>query len=101
MNSTDANLSCEASFGFIMMDEDARSSGAFPDPLNDPEAPWMYWGRRVLLPASDSQQHLELDIKAKRKMYGNDDGMQFIIDNDDPAQSLEWAIGFRLLIALP
>ncbi len=101
MNSTDANLSAEATFGLIMMDGDARSAGAFPDPVSDVDAPWMYWERRVLLPPSDSQQHLMLDIKAKRRFRGNDDGVQVIIDNDDPAQSLEFALGVRMLLALP
>ncbi len=101
INSTDASLSAEMSFGLIMMDGDAVAASAYPDPLQDPEASWLHWARRVLLPASDSQQHLELDIKAKRRFRGNDDNLMLILQNDDATQSFEFAFGFRLLLMLP
>jgi len=101
INSTDANLSAEGSFGFIMMDGDAFSGGTLPDPLLDPDAPWMYWDRRVFLPPSDSQQHLRIDIRARRAWRGNDMELVLILENDDSTQTLEFAFGFRILVALP
>jgi len=101
LNSTDATLSAEGHFGFIMSDGDAFASLTLPDPAVDHEAPWMHWDRRVFLPPSDSQQHLALDIRVKRKMKGNDDTCLLIVDNDDAAQSIEYAFGFRLLLQLP
>ncbi len=100
VNSNDAILSCETSFGFIMVDGDAVAALAFPDPLGDPQAPWLYWDTRVVLPASDSQQHLMLDIKAQRKFTGNDDSFIFVIDNSDAVQSLDFPLGIRCLFAL-
>jgi len=101
LNSVDALLSAESVFGFIMMDGDAVAAGAFPDPRTDVDAPWLYWDRRVLLPPSDSGQHLRIDIRAKRRFAGNDMNFMFILDNDDAAQSLEFVLAFRLLLGLP
>jgi len=101
INSTDATFSAEGAFGLIMVDGDAFAAGGLPDPLLDPDAPWMYWDRRVFLPPSDSQQHLRIDIRARRVWRGNDAELLLIIDNDDATQSLEFAFGFRILLALP
>jgi len=84
-----------------MVDGDAFASAALPDPLVDPDAPWMYWDRRVLLPASDSKQQISLDVKAQRKFAGNDRELVFVIDNDDATETIEWVIGVRVLLALP
>ena len=99
INSTDANLSAEGSFGFIMEDGDQTSAAGHPDPDLDVDAPWLYWDRRVFLPPSDSGQHLKIDIRARRKFAGNDVNLFFIMDNDDSTQSLEFALGWRLLLA--
>jgi len=101
INSTDANLSVEGSFGFIMVDGDAVAAAAFPDPFSDVEADWTFWDRRVFLPPSDAMQHMSIDSKAKRVFRGNDDNLMLIVQNDDAAQTLEFALGFRLLIGLP
>jgi len=101
MNSTDATFSAEASFGFIMADSDAFLGNAVPDPLGDIDAPWMHWDRRVLLPASDSGQHIHLDIRARRRFHGNDTALLLIVQNDDAVQSFEFALGIRVLVALP
>ena len=101
VNSLDANLSAECAFGFIMMDGDQLAAGGFPDPIADIDASWLYWDRRVVLPASDSGQNLHIDMKSRRKFRGNDDNLVFIIENDDAVQSLEWALGARILLALP
>ena len=101
INSTDVALSTECGFGFIMVDGDASAASAFPEPTVDEEAPWLHWDRRVVLPPSDSQQHLKLDIRARRRMGGNDISLFFIINNDDATQSLEYALGVRVLLALP
>ena len=98
VNSTHASLSVEGSFGLIMVDGDARAGLTLPDPDLDHGAGWLYWARREFLPPSDSGQHFELDIRAKRKFRGNDDGLMFVIDNDDAAQSLEFVVGGRVLI---
>jgi len=100
VNSNDALLSAETAFGFISVDGDAAAGGVTPDPALDVDAPWMYWDSRVVLPASDSQQHLMIDIKTKRKMTGNDRQIMFIIDNVDAVQSLDFSLAFRLLFAL-
>jgi len=101
VNSTDASLSVEFSFGFIMSEGDAVIAGAVPDPELDVDAPWTYWERRVALPPSDSQQHLMIDSKSKRIFRGNDSSLILILANDDAAQSLEFVLGFRLLLGLP
>ncbi len=90
--------SVEAAFGFGMVDGDARAAGALPDPHQDPEFPWMYWDNRAFLPPSDSGQHMSLDIKAKRKFRGNDDGLVFVLDNHDAVETCEISMGFRMLI---
>ena len=100
INSTDANLFVEAAFGFIMVDGDALAALAVPDPDIDPEADWMYWDNRAFLPASDSQQYMTLDIKARRRFRGNDENALLVIRNHDAAQSLEFALAFRMLLAL-
>ena len=100
VNSTDANLSAEAAFGFIMVDGDAGVAAALPDPLLDVDAPWLWWQRRVVLPPSDAGQQINVDSKSRRRFRGNDDSLNFIIDNDDATQSLEFALGLRVLIAL-
>ena len=100
VNSTDANLSAEAAFGFIMVDGDAGAAAVLPDPLLDIDAPWLWWQRRVVLPPSDAGQQIPIDSRAKRRFRGNDDGLNFIIDNDDATQSLEFALGLRVLIVL-
>ncbi len=100
LNSTDATFSAECAFGFVMADGDQVISGGFPDPVLDVDAPWLFWERRVLLPPSDSEQHLRIDIRARRKFAGNDAALMLIIDNDDASQSLEFAMGFRLLFGL-
>ncbi len=100
-NSTDAVLSAEGAFGFIMMDGDAFAAGSAPDPIDDPDAPWLHWDRRAFLPASDAHQHIHLDIKAKRRWRGNDMEFAFVFDNDDAAQSIEFTLGIRMLLALP
>ena len=99
-NSTDANLSAETAMGFIMADGDAVSTANTPNPSLDVDAPWLWWDRRVLLPPSDSGQHLRLDIKAQRRLAGNDTTLLFLIDNDDATQSLEFALGLRMLFKL-
>ena len=99
-NSTDANLSCESAFGIIMVENDAALAGAFPDPIGDESNPWLWWQRRVLLPPSDAAQHIELDVRAMRRFRAADDTLRFMIDNDDAAQTLEFVIGFRLLVLL-
>ncbi len=101
ISSIDAEFSAECAFGLIMVDGDAFASSALPDPVLDVTAPWMYWDRRVVLPASDSGQHLALDVKAKRVFKGNDDTPAFIIDNDDAVQSLEFSFSFRMLLLKP
>ena len=100
-NSTDATLSAEGAFGFIMVDGDAGAALTFPDPRFDVEAPWLYWDRRTFLPASDSGQQLVIDSKAQRRFRGNDDSLRLIFDNDDPAQTIEFVLGWRLLLKLP
>ncbi len=100
MNSTDANLSAEVGYGLIVVDGDALSAGAIPDPIGDEQAPWVHQERRVLLPPSDSQQHLKVDTKVKRRFQGNDQSLILVIDNDDAAQGIEYAFGYRLLFAL-
>ena len=102
INSTDANLSAEMTFGFIMTDGDAFVASALPDPFTDPDAPWMHWDRRTVLPPSDSGQHLALDIRAKRVYRGgNDPTVALILQNDDAAQTIEFSFGFRMLLGLP
>ncbi len=100
INSQDAALSAEGSFGFIMVDGDAFAVQAVPDPMEDPDAAWLYWEARSYLPASDAMQHRELDIKARRTFRGNDTTLAMILQNDDPAQSLEFFLSFRYLLGL-
>ncbi len=100
-NSLDASLSCESAWGIHMVEEDAAAASAIPDPLADAHKEWMYWDRRVLLPASDAGQQLHLDIRAMRRFRTRESEVLFVIDNDDAVQSLEFALGFRLLLKLP
>jgi len=100
-NSTDATLSAESAHGLIMADGDQVATGIFPSLFTDLDAPWLHWERRVLLPASDSEQHLRRDIKAKRRFKGNDEALIFLISNDDAAQALEFSLGVRMLFKLP
>ncbi len=101
VNSTDASLSTEYAGGLIMADGDAVAATVVPTPLIDGDAPWLWWERRVALPASDSQQNRKIDVRAKRRMSGNDNALLYVIHNDDPTQSLEFALGARMLIRLP
>jgi len=98
MNSSDANLSVDASFGLIMVDGDALAAQALPDPDTDPEASWLHWLARSFLPASDAQQQIQLDIKARRRFRGNDANLVAIWDNTDAAQTLDVQFSFRLLL---
>jgi len=100
VNSTDASLSAEGTFGFVKYREDAGLANV-PFPSSDDDAPWLYWKRRVFLPASDSGQHIELDVKSQRKFNESDDNLLFVIQNDDATQSLEFALGLRMLWKLP
>jgi len=101
INSTHATNSVEASFGFIMVDGDAESTGSVPDPKTDFSAPWLHWDRRVFLPPSDSGQHIALDIRVARKFTGNNNDLVLVLDNDDATESFEFALGFRCLFKLP
>ena len=98
INSTDAIFSCEAAFGLAMVDGDALAAGATPDPFSDEEYPWMAWDNRAYLPASDSGQHMSLDIKAKRRFRGPDDSIAFMLDNHDLAQTCEINLAWRMLL---
>jgi len=101
INSTDATLSTEHSNGLIMADGDSVGIGDVPSPIGDVHAPWLWWERRVALPASDSQQNRLIDVRAKRRFKGNDNALLFVIENDDATQGLEFAIGARMLYRLP
>ena len=102
VNSSDATLSTEYTCGLIMGEGDAVSSTAnMPSARDDVDAPWLWWERRVALPASDSQQNRLIDVKAKRRLTGNDNALVFIIQNDDPSEALEFSLGCRCLYRLP
>ena len=98
LNSTDANLSCEAAFGIAMISGEAMAGGVPPDVLTDIEYPWMAWENRAYLPASDSGQHMSLDIKAKRRFRGPDDTVAFVLENHDANETLEIALAWRILL---
>ena len=101
LNSTSATLSAEGIWGVIMVDGDSVAAGVLPDPILDPEAMWMHWQRRVYLLASDSQQNQHFSIWAMRKFGGNDWNALFILDNDDLMETIEFALGWRILIMHP
>ncbi len=101
LNSTSATFSAEGAWGIIRTDGDQLAGLAFPDPLMDIDAPWMIWQRRAYLPASDATQQQHFDIKARRRLQGNDSGLTFVIDNDDASEAIEFTAGWRVLIGLP
>ncbi len=50
-----------------MIEQDAASAAAYPDPGTDINSPWLWWMRRVLLPASDAGQQINIDVRARRR----------------------------------
>jgi len=97
VQSTHATLSCDFVYGVGV------KPGAMSNVLNpsDSSFPWMHWRRGAALPASDSGQARDVDIRSKRRVRDEHDDLQFIIENNDSAQSLEYVFGFRFLVRLP
>ncbi len=90
----------EMAMGVIMVDGDAAAALAFPDPLTDVQSSWLMWDRRALDPQG-IQQHIVYDSKSKRRFGSNDANLFFLIDNDDAAETLQFTIGYRLLLKFP
>ena len=83
-----------------MADGDAVALGEVPLPILDPDAPWLWWERRSALPASDSQQNRLIDVRAKRRLAGNDNALLLIVENDDATETLEFITACRCLYRL-
>ena len=99
VNSTDATFSAEYFAGIKTVPEESATT--LPDPATDLDADWMWWDRQVALPAEGKSNYFSLDIKAKRKFRRPDDKLLFLMSNDDASQSIEYAWGIRILLALP
>ena len=89
--------------GFGMVDEDAGNALALPDPSGDEGFSWLWWKRLVLYNASGAEQMTEvpIDVKSRRRFRSELERMYFMIDNDDPQHNVTFALGLRVLYALP
>ena len=101
VQSTDATYSVDWAAGIFMAREPTYTPGSFPDPRTDPDTNWMMRWSRTSLPASDSQQTLDLDVRSKRKFMNSDDKVVFYLVNTDSAQQAEVALAGRCLYAMP
>ena len=91
-----------ATAGIIVVTEEARAAGAFPEPRSD-EADWLYmrqfYSRRVLNePATPSDW--QLDIHAKRK-WGDDKVVELLFESAGNPSTIGVSLNLRLLFALP
>ena len=102
VNSTDVALSVEWAAGITVVGKDAAAANVNPDPLTDDFHKWMWWMARVSPPpgAGGTSIQIALDVKARRKLTGQDN-LRFIIENHDAFESLEFALSTRVLIQLP
>ena len=103
VNSDDATLSVEWAAGIAPIMGDAVTANVFPDPhASDDQFPWQWWMSRVSPPAGAGglSIQVELDIKAQRRMTGNQ-RLMFILNNHDAFETLEFSLSTRVLVKLP
>ena len=94
INSTDANLSADWVAGLYLRQQQSSLG------LSVDRHPYMWWQRGSALPASGVDLTINFDVKSKRKLNpGND--LVFGVENNDPAQTVEFIFGIRVLWMLP
>ena len=101
-----ANSNTEWTAGIAMVAAEAAAALIFPDPASDTSFPWMWWGRGLEhrgAAGDDSfnYRRVPIDVKSRRAFRDQDDQCLFLVDNDDPADALEYTFGLRVLYGLP
>ena len=90
------------SMGTLMMNDDAFSAGAFPDPADADEEPgWLWRESRVVQIATldtSPNQVLQWDSRASRKFRGEDDNLVLVVEQSAVAVTCTWDGLVRVLV---
>jgi len=107
LRATTTNNNIMWSAGIVLVRGDAAAAAVVPDPWVD-GAPWLWetasWLRTgdVQSPGFAGSERLMIDIKAQRKLPGDDDSLLLIITNNAASGgSLEFQTALKFLIKLP
>ena len=90
------------SYGLVLMDIDAVSAGAFPDPSGVDEVPWLLRDRIVMTRDADAGPQdlvMNYDLRAMRKYTGHS-SLQFIADADSASAWVN-SVTSRVLVKIP
>jgi len=92
------NSAAPGAFGLITLDKDALAAPTLPDPLDD-DAPWMHWEHfNAELETNSPAMSRLIDVKIKRKLLGERQGLAFVIQLLGGAATVEVSLGVRVLL---
>ena len=100
---TVVNLDVFARFGLVVMDEDARSAGAVPDPWADPTQ-WLWEETDWMIVDSVQESHqfnrFDLNIRAMRKLPEFRSSLVLVVENLAASGAiLAYFLGIKVLVA--